>query len=98
MNPLLSDWTSPFQIASFDQIKDAHFAPAFDEALKQARADIHAVADNSDAPSFANTIEALEQSIGQGAGGVLLGRRSRQQPRAPETPARILTQTGRLQF
>ena len=62
MNPLLSEWTTPFEIAPFDRIEDAHFAPAFEVALKDARAEIMAIADNPDAPDFANTIEALERA------------------------------------
>jgi peptidyl-dipeptidase Dcp len=61
-NPLLAEWTAPFGLAPFDRVTDADFAPAFDAALAQARAEIQAIADNSDAPTFANTIEALEAS------------------------------------
>lgn len=61
-NPLLADWNTPFNIAPFDQVGDEDFEPAFDAALELARADITAIADNPDAPTFANTIEALETS------------------------------------
>ena len=60
MNPILADWSTPFQIAPFDAISDNDFAPALDEAMKAHKAEIAAIADNPDAPSFANTIEALE--------------------------------------
>ena len=60
MNPILADWLTPFQIAPFDAISDNDFAPALDEAMKAHKAEIAAIADNPDAPSFANTIEALE--------------------------------------
>ncbi|MDH2325762.1 M3 family metallopeptidase [Cereibacter sp. SYSU M97828] len=56
MNPVLSDWTYP----PFDQIRDEDFAPAFDTALAEARANIAAIAENPDAPTFENTIAALE--------------------------------------
>lgn len=59
-NPLLSDWDTPFRLAPFGQISDEDFAPAFDAALEQAKADIAAIADNKATPDFANTIEALE--------------------------------------
>lgn len=59
-NPLLSDWDTPFHLPPFDVIEDAHFAPAADHALEEARAAINAIAENEDAPTFANTIEALE--------------------------------------
>ncbi|SHL39451.1 peptidyl-dipeptidase Dcp [Roseovarius litoreus] len=61
-NPLLSDWATPFAIAPFDLIEDAHFAPAFDEALEMARQDVREIAEQAEKPSFANTIEALEAS------------------------------------
>ena len=63
-NPLLTDWDTPFQIAPFDRISDDDFAPAFEQALAQDMTDSLAVAQNPDAPSFANTIEAL-MSTGQ---------------------------------
>ena len=59
-NALLAYWTTPFQIAPFDQISDDDFAPAFEVALNEARGNIAAIADSPDAPTFANTIEALE--------------------------------------
>ncbi len=59
-NPLLAEWDTPFGLAPFDRISDADFAPAFDEALAAHLSEIEAIADNSEAPSFANTIEAME--------------------------------------
>jgi peptidyl-dipeptidase Dcp len=61
-NPFLETWTTPFEIAPFERIKDAHFAPAFDEAFKQSRAAIKTIAENPETPDFANTIEALERA------------------------------------
>jgi peptidyl-dipeptidase Dcp len=61
-NPLLADWTGPFQLPPFAAIEDAHFAPAFDAALAEGRAAVAAIADNPEPASFANTIEALEQA------------------------------------
>jgi len=61
-NPLLATWNTQFEIAPFDRIEDAHFAPAFDVALAEAKADIEAITANPDAPTFANTIEAMEAS------------------------------------
>jgi len=57
-NPLLTDWTTPFELPPFDLIEDAHFAPAVDAALDQSRANIAAITDGSE-PTFENTIEAL---------------------------------------
>ena len=59
-NPLLAEWDTPFALAPFDAISDADFAPAFESALAEARAEIAAIADNPAPPTFANTIEALE--------------------------------------
>src|SRR5680860_1139795 len=56
MNPLLT----PFDTAPFSQIKNEHFKPAFLQAIEDARAEIHAITDTMDAPTFENTIEALE--------------------------------------
>ena len=61
-NPLLADWATPFEIAPFDRVEDEHFEPAFEEALTLAKADIQTISDNPEPPSFANTIEALEQA------------------------------------
>jgi len=61
-NPLLADWETPFGLPPFDQISDEDFAPAVDAALAESRANIVAIAENPDAPDFANTIEALERA------------------------------------
>ena len=60
INPLLADWTTPFGLPPFAAIRDDDFAPAFEAALAEARANIAAIAANPEAPSFANTIAALE--------------------------------------
>ncbi len=61
-NPLLSDWNTPFALPPFDLISDSDYSPAVDAALAEARANIGTIAENSDAPTFANTVEALEQA------------------------------------
>ena len=63
-NPLLSDWTGPFALPPFAQIRDEDFAPAFDAALDEARAKIKAIAENAALATFDNTIKALEQAEG----------------------------------
>lgn len=60
MNALLSRWDTPFALPPFAAITDADFAPAFDAALAEARANIAAIAGNPDAPTFANTLGAME--------------------------------------
>ena len=61
-NPLLEPWTGPFEAPPFERFETSHFSPAFDATLKQARAEIDAVAANSSPPTFGNTIEMLERS------------------------------------
>jgi peptidyl-dipeptidase Dcp len=59
-NPLLADWAGPFGLPPLTAIKPEHFRPAFDRALSRHRAEIDAIAANPAAPSFDNTIVALE--------------------------------------
>ncbi len=61
-NPLTANWTTRFGLPPFNEISDEDFAPALDAALDEARANIAAIADNADAPTFENTIEVLELS------------------------------------
>lgn len=62
MNPLLESFDTPFQTPPFDLIKEEHFLPAIKEALATARTEVEAIAANSAAPDFYNTIEALENT------------------------------------
>jgi peptidyl-dipeptidase Dcp len=64
MTVFAQDWTTPFGLPPFDQITDDDFAPAFDAALTEARANIAAIADRTDPPSFATVIDALELAEG----------------------------------
>ncbi len=59
-NPLLAPWNTPFELPPFALVKDEDFAPAFEVALKEGRERIAEIAENPDAPTFENTIEALE--------------------------------------
>jgi peptidyl-dipeptidase Dcp len=61
-NPLLAPSPLPFQAPPFDRIKDADFAPAFDEGMKQQRAEVERIAGDPAPPTFANTLAALERS------------------------------------
>ena len=61
-NPLIADWTGAFALPPFAAIKPEHFRPAFDRALAAHRAEIDAIAADPAAPSFDNTIVALEKS------------------------------------
>ncbi len=67
-NPLLDEWTTPFGVPPFDEIEDAHFRPAFEAAIAEARTELDTIAAVGDPPTFENTVEALE------LGGALLDR------------------------
>ena len=60
VNPALVEWTGHQGLPRFDAVKDADFAPAFDAALASHETEIEAIADNDEAPTFANTVTALE--------------------------------------
>lgn len=59
-NPLLADFNTPFSTAPFSKIKNKHFKPAFIEGIKLAKAEIDAITKNNSAPTFENTLEAME--------------------------------------
>ena len=63
-NPFFNykQWKTPHGTYPFNEICNAHYMPAFDEAMKQGLAEVDAIANNPAAPTFANTIEALESS------------------------------------
>lgn len=65
-NPFLVPYTNKYGAPPFDQIKTEHYMPAFKEGIKQHQAEVTAIANNKNAATFSNTIEALEFS------GVLL--------------------------
>ncbi|HAN17512.1 MAG TPA: peptidase M3 [Bacteroidales bacterium] len=58
VNPLLAKYEAPFEVPPFEQVKLSHFVPAFDEAMKQHKAEIEAILTNPEEPTFENTIEA----------------------------------------
>ncbi|MEO7116972.1 MAG: M3 family metallopeptidase [Caldimonas sp.] len=59
-NPLLAPWTGPFGLPPFDAVRAEHFAPAIEEAMHRHLADIEAIATRTAAPTFENTIAALD--------------------------------------
>src|SRR5580693_597270 len=67
-NPFFQEWTGPFGAPPFGRIAPAHFPPAFDRAFAAHDAEVAAIAADPAAPTFDNTIAALE------LGGRLLGR------------------------
>ena len=67
-NPFFKAYENKYGAPPFDQIKPEHYMPAFKEGIKQQQAEIDAIAESKEAPTFANTIEALDYS------GVLLNK------------------------
>ncbi|EDP8628396.1 peptidyl-dipeptidase Dcp [Salmonella bongori] len=67
-NPFLDQSMLPYQAPRFDRIKECHYRPAFDEGVRQKRAEIEAIVNHPATPDFTNTFLALEQS------GALLSR------------------------
>lgn len=65
------DWTLPFHTVDFSQIRDSDYKPGFEQGMAIQRAEIEAIKTNPAAPTFDNTIVALERS------GRMLGRVSR---------------------
>jgi len=61
-NPFFQEWTGPFGAPPFPRIAPAHFMPAFDRAFAAHDTEVAAIAADPAAPSFANTIAALELS------------------------------------
>ncbi len=61
-NPFFEKSTLPLQYPHFDRIKDEHFGPAFDAGMTQNLEEVEAIANNPEAPTFDNTIIALENS------------------------------------
>ena len=61
-NPLLTESKLPFGAPQFDKIRNEHYMPAFEQGIAEAKAEIDAIANNPEAPTFENTIEAMEYS------------------------------------
>ncbi len=61
-NPFLKPYTTPFETPPFHVIRNEHFLPALEEALKEARSEVEAIAGSSEGPTFENTIVDLEKS------------------------------------
>ncbi len=61
-NPFMADYNTPFGVPPFDQIRNEHFIPAFEEGMLRHEAEIQAIALNPELPTFENTIAALDYS------------------------------------
>ena len=67
-NPFFNEYKTPFQVPPFNEIKLEHFMPAIDAGITDQLAEIKAITDNKEEPTFDNTIQAFDQS------GILVGR------------------------
>jgi len=61
-NPFAKPSTLQYGYPAFDKIKNEHFAPAFAEGMREQAAEVEAIANNKAAPTFENTIVAMERS------------------------------------
>jgi len=61
-NPFLAPYNTPWDVPPFDKIKNEHFMPAYEKGIAGQRAEVATITGNTDAPTFKNTIEALEVS------------------------------------
>jgi len=61
-NPFMEDWDTPYGVPPFAKIEDGHFMPATMKGILEMRADIAVIADNPEAPTFENTILAMEKA------------------------------------
>jgi len=61
-NPFSVEWETPFGAPPFDIIETAHFEPAILEGMQRHKDEIAAIIKNPDAPTFANTIEAMDSA------------------------------------
>ena len=61
-NPLLEQPNTPFGVPAFDQVKMEHYLPAFEKAIAEQKAEVDAIVNNQDEPTFENTIVALDRT------------------------------------
>ena len=61
-NPLLQEYKTPYTVPPFDKIKNEHYKPAITKGIEAHEAEISKIATDKSAPTFANTIEALENA------------------------------------
>ena len=61
-NPFLSEYTTPFQVPPFDQIKNEHYMPAFETGIAEQQAEVDAIVNNAETPTFENTILPFDKS------------------------------------
>ena len=59
-NPFYCDWDTPFGVPPFDKIKFEHFKPAYLKGMEDEMAEVSAIIENSEEPTFDNTIRAMQ--------------------------------------
>ncbi len=62
MNPFFAPYNTPYDVPPFDKIKDEHFKPALLEGIAVHRKEVEAIASNKAAPTFENTVLAMENA------------------------------------
>ena len=62
LNPFFIEYTTPFGVPPFEQIKVEHYKPAFLKGMEEQVAEVEAIVNNPDKATFENTIAALDQS------------------------------------
>ncbi len=61
-NPFFIEWNTPYGVPPFESIKPEHYMPAFEEGMKLQAEEIEAIVSNAEAPTFENTLLALDKS------------------------------------
>lgn len=61
-NPFLAPYGTPWEVPAFDRIKNEHYMPAFEKGIADQKKEVEAIRDSKEAPTFVNTVEALEVS------------------------------------
>ena len=61
INPFFQEWTTSFEVPPFLDIKDEHYMPAFEKGMTENLVEIDSIVNNTEEPTFENTIEALER-------------------------------------
>lgn len=61
-NPFFSEFNTPFNVPPFEKIMAKHYIPAFEQGIKEGRADIDKITANKEKPTFQNTIEAYDKA------------------------------------
>ena len=71
INPFFQEWDTAYEVPPFMDIKDEHYMPAYKKGMEENLSEIDVIVNNTEAPTFSNTIEELERT------GKLLGKVSR---------------------